>query len=101
MPSPLLFLNVLFVTDVLAPVADRPMDPYATFTRSRSTVGLALPLPAWLTVMPPQSPFAGPVRLPSPFVSPPTESSRHEVRVTGDAAVPVALSDPWTFRYAQ
>src|SRR3989344_517145 len=36
----------------------------------------------------PQSPGAGAVALPSPFVSPPTESSRKEVKYTGSSAVP-------------
>ena len=51
--------------------------------------------------MPPQSPLSGPVALPSPLVSPPIVSSRHDVNVTGLAAVPFATSDPCTLRYAQ
>src|SRR6478609_65282 len=51
--------------------------------------------------MPPQSPCCGPVADPSPFVSPPSESSRHDVSTTGLPAVPDAISEPCTLKYAQ
>ena len=40
--------------------------------------------------------FVGPVALPSPLVSPPTESSRHDVNTTGDPADPDATNEPST-----
>ena len=49
--------------------------------------------------MPSQS-LACPVLLPSALVSPPAVSSSQEVNTTGEAAVPVAVSDPWTSRRA-
>ena len=67
-------------------------------TWASATVGLGLPLPVGLLDTPPQSPATGAVRLPSPFVSPPTVSSRHDVSTTGLAAVPVALTVPCTPR---
>jgi hypothetical protein len=65
------------------------------------TFGTGSPTAAGAATMPPQSPAAGLVALPSPFVSPPTESSRSDVSLTGDVAVPDATNDPRTVRYPQ
>src|SRR3954453_15414900 len=46
--------------------------------------------------MPPQSPGAGLLVAPSPFVSPPALSSLRLVNTTGSAAVPAATNDPLT-----
>ena len=56
-------------------------------TRSRSTVAPSL------IVMPYQSP-ATPLLSPSPLVSPPAESSRHDVNTAGACSVPSATSVP-------
>ncbi len=51
--------------------------------------------------IPPQSPGAGLDAVPSPLVSPPTESSMNEVNTTGLAVVPAATNDPSTTIVAQ
>ena len=51
---------------------------------------------AVLSTMPPQFEAAGRVAVPSWLVSPPTESSRYEVKVIGATAVPCACSPPLT-----
>src|ERR1017187_7802469 len=48
--------------------------------------------------IPAQFPAAGAVALPSAFVSPPTVSSRYDVKAIGCAAVPVAIRFPFTNR---
>jgi hypothetical protein len=43
----------------------------------------------------PQSPAFGPLAVPSPFVSPPAESSASDVKTTGCCAVPRIFSVPF------
>src|SRR5690348_10435733 len=50
--------------------------------------------------MPDQSPAAGWVEVPSALVSPPAVSSLIEVKVTGEAAVPLAIREPSALREA-
>src|SRR4051812_30807449 len=54
----------------------------------------------WLSVLPcakinpPQSPGLGALALPLPLLSPPTVSSRYDVKIIGAAAVPIAFNVP-------
>lgn len=83
------------VTDPCTSAEAPSLADNATAAYLRS-VPLSVAVPPLPTAMPAQSRATGLVASPSPLVSPPMESSRSEVKTTGDVLVPLLVRVPLT-----